>query len=114
MGEKEEVMDNNKNATGNTAPTPAPQQDEEAIKKANEELMKMKLAYTQFEAEKVKNRSFGEKLVESIPYILGGVALAGSGVAIGVSIKALNETTKVLNETRAQIGYLPSPDGDLE
>lgn len=103
------TTNNNTTATTGTAPEPAATTAEQ-----DKKLLEMKMAYAQFEAESRKNRSFGEKLVESIPYILGGVALAGSGVAIGVSIKALNETTKVLNETRAQIGYAPSPDGDLE
>lgn len=96
------MENNNKNAT-NTAP--APQQDEEL-----KELMKMKAAYAQFEAESRKNRTFGEKVVESLPYVLSGIALAGSGIAVGVSIKALNTTSDYIKSQ----SYAPSPDGELE
>jgi hypothetical protein len=115
MGRKDILMDNKNNnttnATGNTAPTPAPQQDDESMK----ELMKMKAAYATFEAENRKNRTFGEKFVESLPYLVSGLALGASAVAIGASIKALDTTKKVLEEQRAiPTTWSPSPDGDLE
>lgn len=93
--------------TGNTAP--AAQQGN------NDKLMEMKAAYTQFEAEARKNRTFGEKFVESLPYLVGGLALGASAVAVGVSIKALDTSKKVLEEQRAiPTTWTPSPDGDLE
>lgn len=108
-------MDSNKNvntnATNNTEATNA--NTNPPVMMDNQELAKMKAAYATFEAESRKNRTFGEKLVESLPYVVSGLALAGAGVAIGVSAKALNTTTKVLEETRATV-YTPSPDGELE
>ena len=99
---------NNTNATtGNTEATNA---SVPPVTIGNDELMKMKMAYAQFEAESRKNTSFGEKLVESIPYIVSGVALAGSGVAIGIAAKSLNTTTEFIKSNT----YTPSPDGELE
>ena len=114
-GRKEVIMNNdNKNATtGNTEATgnTAPQQDDVS----NKELMKMKAAYATFEAENRKNRTFGEKFVESLPYLVSGLALGASAVAVGASIKALDTTKKVLEEQRAiPTTWSPSPDGELE
>lgn len=103
--------DNNKNATGNTTGnTEATGNTNPPVMMDEKELMKMKAAYAQFEAENRKKRSFGEKLVESLPYVLGGLALGASGIAVGVSIKALNTTTKYIESQ----SYAPSPDGELE
>lgn len=97
-------VNNTTNATGNTEATNA------SVMMPTDELMRMKLAYAEFEKEKVQNRTFGEKLVESLPYVLGGLALGASGIAVGVSIKALNTTTKYIESQ----SYAPSPDGELE
>lgn len=100
--------DNNKNATNNT--TNNTEATNASVMMPTDELMRMKLAYAEFEKEKVQNRTFGEKIVESLPYVLGGLALGASGIAVGVSIKALNTTTKYIESQ----SYTPSPDGELE
>lgn len=105
-------MDNNNknNTTNATTGNTNTEATNASVMMPTDELMKMKLAYTQFEAEARKNRTFGEKVVESLPYVLGGLALGASGIAVGVSIKALNTTTKYIESQT----YTPSPDGDLE
>ena len=105
-------MENNKNVnttatTGNTEATNA-----SVVMMQDDELMKMKFAYAQFEQEKVKNRSFAEKLVESLPYIASGLALGASGVAIGIAAKSLKTTAEYINSQTQT--YTPSPDGELE
>lgn len=100
------VNTNNTTATNNTT---------EATVMMDDELMKMKLAYAQFSAESHKNRTFGEKVLESLPYLVSGLALGASAVAVGASIKALDTAKKVSEETRAiPTTWTPSPDGDLE
>ncbi|WP_278984357.1 hypothetical protein [Segatella bryantii] len=101
---------NNTTATGNTTEATTANA---SVMMPDDELMKMKLAYAQFEAEQRKNRTFGEKVVESLPYVLSGLALAGSGVAIGASLKALDKTSKFI-EANTPTTWTPSPDGDLE
>ncbi len=96
---------NNVNTTGNTEATA-----NASTMMPDGELMKMKLAYAQFEQEKVKNRSFGEKLLDSLPYVVSGLALGASGVAIGIAAKSLNTTASYINSQT----YSPSPDGELE
>lgn len=101
---------NNTTATtanaGNTAP---------AVTEQDKKLMEMKAAYATFEAENRKNRTFGEKLVDSLPYLVSGLALGASAVAVGASIKALDTAKKVSEETRAiPTTWSPAPDGDLE
>lgn len=97
---------NTEATTGNTNPP---------VTMDDKELMKMKMAYATFEAENRKNRTFGEKFVESLPYLVSGLALGASAVAVGASIKALDTAKKVSEETRAiPTTWSPAPDGDLE
>ena len=97
---------NNTTATTNNteATAPAAEQDKE--------IMKMKAAYAAFEAENRKNRTFGEKLIDSLPYVVSGLALGASGVAIGIAAKSLKTTADYINSQTTS--YSPSPEGDLE
>lgn len=99
----------NTNATNNNTDA-ATNNTNPSVMMDDKELMKMKAAYAAFEAENRKNRTFGEKVLESLPYIASGLAIGASGLAIGVSIKALNTTANYINSQT----YSPSPDGDLE
>lgn len=100
-------MNDNKNVNATTNNTEA---TNASVMMPTDELMRMKLAYAEFEKEKVQKRTFGEKLVDSLPYVVSGLALTGSGIAVGVSIKALNTTSDYIKSQ----SYAPSPDGELE
>ena len=103
-------MNNNNTTTNSTTNATNNTEATASVMMPTDELMKLKLAYAEFEKEKVQNRTFGEKMVESLPYVLSGLALGTAGVAVGIAAKSLSTTTKYIESQ----SYSPSPDGDLE